>query len=52
MSASVYYYFGCSKIKTDNKVAGWVLAMIVFLMGLLYLFLRCCGGEAYDKEIE
>ena len=43
MASTVYYYFACGTNSSD--VAGWILASILFAIGITYFVLHCCGGR-------
>jgi hypothetical protein len=49
MASTVFYYFSCG---SGSDVAGWILGSILFVLGIVYFILHCCGGEGYKREIK
>jgi len=47
MASSVFYYFSCGN---DNTVVAWISAILIFLLGLLYIVLHFCGGKKFKGE--
>jgi hypothetical protein len=47
MSSSVFYYFSCGN---SNEVVGWIAAILIFLLGLLYIVLHFCGGDQFKSS--
>lgn len=50
VSTEVYYYFSCSG--TDNPVLAWTSSMVLFGIGVLYLFLHFTVGNAYANDLK
>ena len=50
MSSSVFYYFACGTVSSD--VAAWILASILFILGIVYFILYCCGGSGTTREVK
>ena len=48
MSSTVFYYFSCGGVNSD--VAAWILASILFALGIVYFILYCCGGKEASSE--
>jgi hypothetical protein len=46
MASTVFYYFSCG---SGSEVVGWILASILFILGIVYFILHCCGGEGYKQ---
>jgi hypothetical protein len=47
MASSVFYYFSCG---SNNDVVGWIAAILIFLLGVLYIFIHFCGGETFKPQ--
>jgi len=47
MASSVFYYFSCGN---NNEVVGWIAAILIFLLGVLYIFIHFCGGSTFKPQ--
>ena len=47
MASSVFYYFSCGN---DNEVVGWIAAVIIFVLGIVFIGIHFCGGEKFGYK--
>ena len=44
LASTVFYYFSCGN---DNDVVGWIAAILLFVLGFVYIGIHFCGGEKF-----
>lgn len=44
MASTVFYFFSCGN---NNDIVGWIAAIFIFLLGVLYIGIHFCGGEKF-----
>jgi hypothetical protein len=49
MASSVFYFFSCG---SNNDVLGWISSILIFLLGVFYIGVHFCGGEAFKTKEE
>ena len=48
LSSQVFYYFSCG---SANTLLGWGFGMTLFGLGVFYLGLHFCRGNAYSQQM-
>jgi hypothetical protein len=49
MASEVFFYFSCG---SNDQLIGWIFGVILFLLGLLYIFLQFCAGSEYTQQLK
>ena len=48
LSSVVFFFFSCG---TDETTLAWIISMIVFGLGIVYVFLNYCSSD-YNEQVK